>query len=143
MGQGARSMPTPVSLTVSITRPLLDPAPASSDGRSQVRRWSSQSSSTVPRHRIAGVGGEIEQDLLDLPWIDFHDAEFRGQAAYQGDILARSSGAASDVDRSIDGVEIGLSWGHDLPTAEGEELARQRRGALAGLANLFDGPTFR
>jgi hypothetical protein len=91
--------------------------------------------STV-RHGVAGIDGQVHDDLLDLTRVGL-DAPERGL------------GHRHQVDRFADQpLEHGLHAGHDavqvehlgrqhLLAAEGEQLARERRGLVGGLANAF------
>ena len=81
------------------------------------------------RHRVAGVEREVEHDLVELRRIGFDQAGRGGRAAPRDrDVLADQAPdhRHDAVDRvaQVDDLRV-----EHLATAEGKQLARQRRGA--------------
>src|SRR6266436_1944913 len=88
------------------------------------------------RHGIAGIDGQVHDDLLDLARVGL-------------DVPERALGHRHQVDRFPDQpLEHGLHAGHDavqvehlgrqhLLAAEGEQLARERGGLVGSLADAF------
>ena len=88
-------------------------------------------------HRVARVGREVHQDLLDLPRVGAHERQRGVGLDVQTDVGADQTReqAAQPADHL---VEIERARLHHLLAAEGEELARQRRRAFGGPADLLD-----
>ena len=89
------------------------------------------------RHRVAGVHGEVQQDLFDLRAIRLDLIEVRRELQLEHDVLAEQAlhqvaGAADDV------VEIQDDRLQHLLAAEREQFAGERGGAASGLADAFD-----
>ena len=78
-------------------------------------------------HGVAGIDGEIQENLLDLPGVRLHAAERRGLHDDDLDVLADQ--APQHLLRvGDDRAEIEDARLQDLPPAESEELPRQGRG---------------
>ena len=91
----------------------------------------------APRHRVAGVDGQVHDDLLDLARIDMHAAGLAAQHQLDHDVLADQPGQHSrDVADQI--VEIEALGLEHLLAAEGEQLAGQLRGSVGGLADVAE-----
>ena len=88
-------------------------------------------------HRVAGVDGEVDEDLLELRTVGQHRHEVGPDGDPQGDPLAQCAVQQPlEVAREDADVEdLGLD---DLPAAEHEELARERGGPVGGAPDLVD-----
>lgn len=88
-------------------------------------------------HRVAGVDGEVDQDLLHLPRVDQDRIEPLRERALQLHVLAE--GAQQQLfdltHHVVDVDDLGLD---DLASREGEQLVGQVRRSLAGEADLLD-----
>ena len=88
-------------------------------------------------HGVAGVDGQVQDHLLHLPRIDLDRFQCRGEDGGQQDVVADQAAqhllrvAHSDVE--VEDLRL-----HRLLAAERQQLAGQRLGALARLANLAD-----
>ena len=88
-------------------------------------------------HRIAGVDGEVDEDLLELARVDQHGLQVGGERAVQLDVLAERA-TQQLLDVAYDVVDIDDLGLDDLTPGEGEQLVGQVRRPLAGQANLLD-----
>src|SRR5580700_7058392 len=88
------------------------------------------------RHGVAGVDGEIEEDLLELAGVGFDAAE--GIAEAQAELDVFTNQAAEELahvgDEFVEVEDLGLK---DLHAAEGEHLAGEGSGAVGCFANLL------
>jgi hypothetical protein len=100
-----------------------------------VRRLDQQLS--AGRHRVAGVDGEVHQDLLELARIGVHAREVRREPGLELDVLAQRS-AEQPVQLGHDDVEVEHLGTHHLATAEDQQLARQRGRPLCRPDDLLD-----
>src|SRR5688500_15076873 len=86
-------------------------------------------------HRVARVDGKIDEHLIELARVNSDVPKFRPERKHYLDVLADES--AQHLVRLDDVVveveDFGLEY---LLAREGEELARQISGALAGLPYL-------
>ena len=89
-------------------------------------------------HRVAGVDGEVDEDLLDLPRVGLHAPEVRDRGSKR--ILTSSRRTRWSIPSSFfdDVVQLEDVRLQDLLAAEREQLARQRGRALGRLAHLLD-----
>ena len=90
-----------------------------------------------PRHRVAGVDRQIDDDLLELPGIRLHSAQVGGE--WHGEVNVRSDQPSQQFfGAGQDGPEIHDLGLEHLLAAEREQLAGKGRRALGGFANLID-----
>jgi hypothetical protein len=88
-------------------------------------------------HGVAGVDGEVHEDLLDLARVGLDAAELGIELGGQLHVLA--DGAPQElVDARHRGVEVEDLGLQHLPAREGQELAGERRGLLAGRHDLVE-----
>src|ERR1700730_659808 len=88
------------------------------------------------RHGVAGVDGEIEEDLLELAGVGFDAAEGIAEAQAEFDVLADQ--AAEELAHIGDKfVEVEDLWLKDLHAAECEHLAGEGSGTVGRFANLL------
>ena len=86
-------------------------------------------------HGLAGVDGEVDDDLLDLDGIGVDGAQFIGGAEVEADILAEETG--QDPDHVFEEeVEVEVSGLKYAAAAEGEQLRGEGGGAFCGLADF-------
>ena len=88
------------------------------------------------RHRIARVHGQVHDHLLELVGIRLHAPQIRRQHRHQRDVLADQP-AQQLVHLGDDDVEVQHHGLEHLPAAVGQQLARQRGGALRRLADFL------
>ena len=91
------------------------------------------------RHRVAGVDGQVEQDLLDLPRVGLDAPGGRIERGRDLDVLADHA-TQQGLDSGHDGVQIQHARLQDLLAAEGQELMRELGGALGGALDDLDLP---
>src|SRR5258707_13750156 len=90
-------------------------------------------------HRIAGVDGEIQDDLFHLTGVGEDRSQIRRELRRDRDVLADQ--AAKEFFHSSDNViQLELAGLDSLLSAEGEELSRKCYRALCGLLNLIQMP---
>ena len=80
-------------------------------------------------HRIAGVDGQVHDDLIDLSWIGAHGADGGTGHHHKVDVLADHAGQHFKV-FGDDFVQIENFRSEHLLAAEGEQLASKRSGSL-------------
>ena len=86
------------------------------------------------RHRVAGVDREVHHDLLDLAGVGLDPSGIRGERDLEEHVLAdQAPQQPFDPGQHLVRIED-LDLQH-LLAADGEELPRQRRRALAGVAD--------
>lgn len=89
------------------------------------------------RHGVAGVGGQIHDDLLDLAPVGFYAFERRVERDYQGDVLANQPpqhlAHVGDY-----GVEVQHRRLEHLSSAERQELAGQVGGSVGRVLDERD-----
>jgi hypothetical protein len=127
-------MPTPVSLTWSSTwGPAVEPGWAAANPASR----STFDVSPAPRHRVARVDSQVEDDLLELRRVRAHRAEVRVEQRDQVDVLAdqllEQLGDARDAPVQVEHLRL-----EHLLAAEREELHGQQRGPVRGLLDLLE-----
>ena len=132
-------MPTPLSLTLSITNDsgAIGPsdAPAGSAARDRGRFDPQRSAG---RHGVPRVDGEVHQDLFELSAVR-HRADLRTvEPRLDRDVFADDP-AQHRLHFRHDVVEVHRLRLQQLPAAEREQLARERGRALARLQHLLDG----
>ncbi len=88
------------------------------------------------RHGVARVDGQVHQHLFDLAGIGADAPQVRSQDGGNRDVFAQET-TQHLLDADDDGVEVEDLGRQHLLAAEGQELARQRRRSLPGLAHLF------
>ncbi len=88
-------------------------------------------------HGVAGVDREVEEHLLELARVDEDDRRGRFEARAQLDVLADQA-AQHLLEARHDLVQVDDAGLQHLAAAEGEELARERLGAVAGGDHLLD-----
>ena len=88
-------------------------------------------------HRVAGVDGQVDQHLLELPGVDLDRQPLLAEVRLQGDSLAeRPAQKVLEVGYDVAQVEhLGLD---DLAAAEDQQLTGQRGRPFGGLLDLFD-----
>ena len=88
-------------------------------------------------HGIAGVDGQVEDDLLDLARVGFHPAQVGAKEGGQLDVFADQSPQhlLGIRHHRVKVEDLGL---HDLLAAEGQELLSERGGAVGGLLDFLD-----
>ena len=86
-------------------------------------------------HGVAGVDGEVDQDLLDLAGVGGDGGQVAGQVGGELDVLAEGPlEQLADVgDEVVEVQDAGLD---DFPAGEGQQLAGQPGGAFGGLLDL-------
>ena len=89
------------------------------------------------RHGVARVDRQVHDDLLDLAGIGL-DRASRARDHHEVDVLADQAGEHLQV-FGDDLVEVDHFGRQHLLAAEGEQLARQRRGAFGGAGDLLSG----
>ena len=88
-------------------------------------------------HGIAGVGGEIDQDLLELRRVRDDQPQPGVQRRLDPNVFA--DGAFEQAAQILDdGVDVDRGGPQHLAAAEGEQLAGQGGGALAGFFDLLE-----
>ena len=89
------------------------------------------------RHGVAGVYGQVQDHLFDLPGVGEHGLEFRGEIDVQRDVFAdhalKQPGDVGDVR-----AEVERDGGQHLFAAEGEQLPRELGSAVAGLLDVLE-----
>src|SRR5688572_17279801 len=89
------------------------------------------------RHRVARVGGEVDEDLIELTAIHVHDRATSAGAKGELDLLAED--LAEDHVRVRDhAIELDVRRPANLPSPEREQLSRELRRALRRLPDLLD-----
>ena len=122
------SMPTPVSLTASSTCGPGAPSPCAATCCLVERRRCAVSIVSAPpsRHRVAGVGGEVEDHLLELRAVGLDRREVGREPDADADVVADDP-AQHRLHVGDDLVEVEHARVQHLPAAEGQQLARERR----------------
>jgi hypothetical protein len=89
------------------------------------------------RHRVTGVHGEVDEDLLEPSWIDENGSQVRCKLAAELDVLPkRAFEQLLDIDNhGVDVYDLRLD---DLAAREREELVCEVGGSLGGEADLLD-----
>jgi len=82
--------------------------------------------------------GQIHDDLFHLAGVGADGAEFLIGTKDEFLCLRRSGGARKLAHLFDNGIEIDDLRLEDLQTAEGEQLARERCGAVGGAIDLLD-----
>ncbi len=87
------------------------------------------------RHRVSSVDREVDDGVLELAGVHLDGADARVGFEAELDVLAdqRQEQPASLGEHLVDAHELRMEH---LAAAEGEELSREVRGSLAGLADL-------
>src|SRR6266540_5658069 len=89
------------------------------------------------RHRIAGIDGQVQDDLFDLPWIHLDETQSRLQDGFQKDVLAEQR-----LEHSLKVRHHGIQVQHfqlqNLQAAEGQKLACQGCGPPTRFLDLLD-----
>ena len=80
-------------------------------------------------HRVAGVDGEVDEDLLQTRRIHLHEPRVTGRLGHQLDVLAQNA-PQHLAEVAQHGVGIHGPRRGDLVTGESEQLAGEPRGAL-------------
>ena len=106
-------------------------------GQQEVRRRHFERAAI--RHGIAGVDGEVEQHLLDLAGIDLDAPQIGRQRADELDVLADDA-PEHVLERQHRHVEVEHLRHQHLTAAEGQQLARQRGGAIGGALDALQQP---
>ena len=142
-GSNARSMtswgiPVPVSLTFRLTyRPGASPTRLAAWSASTLGAGGGDDELPAARHRVAGVDGQVDQDLLDLAGVGQHRAQPGGQVGGQLHVLAQ--GAQQQLLDSFDDVvEVQHAGLDDIAAGEGQQLVGEPGGALGGPLDLPD-----
>ena len=93
---------------------------------------------TALRHRVARVGRDVHQHLLELNAIGADRRQCVGELDLDDDVLADQplQHAAHGPHHFVD-VDVGRA--QDLLAAEGEQLTRQLRGAIGGACESRSG----
>ena len=86
------------------------------------------------RHGVARVDGEVQEHLLDLTGIGRHGSEVRRGHRDELDRLAEEP-IEHRVQAADDAVDVEHGGREHLLSAEGQELARERRRLVGGLAD--------
>jgi hypothetical protein len=89
-------------------------------------------------HGVAGVDGQVDQNLLQHPRIGLDGWEARGKIHAQGNILAQNA-AEHFADLVDDLVQVGHLQMEFVLAAEGQQLARQVAGPPGGLGDFLEG----
>ena len=89
------------------------------------------------RHRVARVGGEVEQHLFDLAAVRFHGFDVFAELEHQHRVRADQA-PQKPFGLADDDVQIEHDRLNHLLAAERQQLARQRRRAAAGLPDALD-----
>ena len=128
----------PVSLTFRLTYPPgRQPDAAGGVVRVDVRAGGGDDQLPAGRHGVAGVDGQVDQDLLDLARVGKHRAQSGGQVVGQFHVLAQ--GADEQLLDSFDHVvEVQRARLDDVAAGEGQQLAGERGGALGRPLDLLD-----
>jgi hypothetical protein len=88
-------------------------------------------------HGVAGVDGQVDQDLLDMTLVSQDVSQVGGEAGDQLDVLAeRPLQQLEDVGDRY--VEVQHARLHHLAAGEGQELMRQPGGPVGGELDLLD-----
>ncbi len=88
-------------------------------------------------HGVAGVDGEVDQNLFELAGVGSDRPQPGGGGDDQVDVLAE--GAAQQVlEAGGDVVEVEDLWVRDVAAGEDQQLAGEPRGALGCAADLLD-----
>ncbi len=103
-------------------------------GRGHVRGLDRQRAAA--RHRVPGVDGEVDEHLLDLPWIGLHAPKGSPRQRDELDVLADHA-PEHRLDSLDDGVEVQHLRLEQLVAAEREQLARERGRPLRRLLDLL------
>ena len=88
------------------------------------------------RHGVAGVHGQVHDDLVDLAWIGAHGAQLGAWNHDQIDVLADHAREHLQV-LGDHLVQIEHFGGQHLFAAEGQQLPGQRSGALRGIGDFL------
>src|SRR2546425_735978 len=91
----------------------------------------------APRHRVAGVHDQVHDHLLQLARVGPDGPQVGRQRGLERHVRPDQP-AQHVVDACDHAVQVEHPRGEDLPAAEGEQLAGERRGPLRGAENLLD-----
>src|SRR2546425_258429 len=91
----------------------------------------------APRHRVAGVHDQVHDHLLQLARVGPDGPQVGRQRGLERHVRPAQP-AQHVVDACDHAVQVEHPRGEDLPAAEGEQLAGERRGPLRGAENLLD-----
>ena len=132
----ASSIPTPVSDTSSRTwRPASRPGCAATNVFVERRRPDLDAESAARGHGVAGVGGEVEQHLLDLDRVREDERHLGVGVEPDDDVLPdKSTQQRHRVARHLGQIERRRV--HLRSAAEREQPARQLGRALGGMLDL-------
>src|ERR1035441_7103952 len=86
---------------------------------------------TARRHGIAGIDGEIDENLVHLPGIGENVPQAVGKRRMDLYVLSQQAGKHALGTGHI-GVQVEANGLEDLSAAEGQQLAGERSGALRG-----------
>ena len=138
----ASSIPTPVSATVRAHVAGRQAGPLFGIGLGDMRVREPDRQPAARRHRVAGIDGEVDDDLLELSGVGTDGPQVERRVDGHRHRLA---GEVPDERRDLGDRSRRV---HDLrhehlPAAEGEQLAGQRRAPVGGADDLFEvGPTW-
>src|SRR5882724_2329133 len=92
-------------------------------------------------HRVPRIDDEVDDDLFELSPIGLHDGggNLREDRELDGLSEQRAQHGKHIRYHSVHVQRRRLQY---LPTAEGEELPRQERGAIRGLLDVLDAPAY-
>ena len=88
-------------------------------------------------HGIAGIDGQIHNDLVDLSRVHLNASQVGIERGHQFYVLANQV-VKHLFNIGNQRVQIQYARLENLPSAEGQELARERSGSLAGFMNGFN-----
>ncbi len=92
---------------------------------------------SASRHRVAGVHGEVDEDLLDLSPVRPDAAELRVERLDERHLFAEKP-AEHPVHVGDDAVEVSHPWLQHLPARIRQQLPRQRRGPVGRPFDLLE-----
>ena len=95
--------------------------------------------SASPRHGVAGVERQVDDDLLDLPRVGLHPFQVRPGDRHQLDVFPDEA-LEHLLQVGNDQIQIQDLRLEDLFAAERDQLLRQSGGALARLSDLLESP---
>ena len=81
-------------------------------------------------HGIAGIHGQVDNDLLDLPPVGLHPPQIMLRNRDQLDVLADEA-SEHFLQVRDHRIQVQDLRSHDLASAEGQQLAGQARGPLS------------
>ena len=88
-------------------------------------------------HGVAGVDGQVDQDLFHLAQVYFHWVEVLAWDGYQFYILAEETAQhLIHIEHQV--VEAYHFWLQELAAGEGQELSGEVGGAVGGVQDLLD-----